>query len=325
MTDTKKTKILVIEDNDAMARDFVRWLRTDHQIVERASAESDGIEKAASFAPDVVLLDLQIPSEPNGTDEDVAHGLATLDALLKAAPFRPVIIVTAHSNDRELMRSVLQRNRGGAFVFKDADDLEREMQKAIAVALMSPAYRMSKTVAEFRALIARDEPEDVYRKFIHRHWDVILGPEYTDCKSPYEIARGAVIDLLAIRQDSFTDLWEIKRPSDPIFKRYNQWLHHSVECARAIGQIMHYYDAAEREPRPGLLHYDARRSVPMELHRPRGFVVIGRYNDAAERERLRLENSFLAGLTILTYDDLVERAEQLLSFLSRYRNGDDHA
>jgi len=62
--------------------------------------------------------------------------------------------------------------------------------------------------------------------------------------------------------------------------------------------------------------------VDMELHRPRGFVVIGRTKNAAERERLRLENSFLAGISILTYDDLVERAEHLLTFLQRYRNGD---
>jgi hypothetical protein len=86
---------------------------------------------------------------------------------------------------------------------------------------------------------------------------------------------------------------------------------------------MEYYDAAEKEPRPGRLHYDARRGVSVELQRPRGFVVIGRYTDDAQRERLRLENSFFAGLTILTYDDLIERAEQFLGFLQRYRNGDD--
>ncbi len=320
----QKPKILVIEDNDASANDYVRWLRADGYVVERAAARSDGIEKAVKVSPEVILLDLQIPSEPNGADEDIQHGLSTLDAILRAAPFRPIVVVTAHSRDRELMRSVLQRNRGGAFVFKDADDLEREMLKAVAVALASPAYRMSKTVAEFRELVARNEKEDEYRKFIHRHWDVILGPEYKECESPYEISRGMFIDLLAVRQDGFADLWELKRPSDSIFTNYNGLLHHSLECARAIGQIMQYYDAAEREPRPGLLHHDIRKGVSMELHRPRGFVVIGRYRDARERERLRLENSFLAGLAILTYDDLIERAEQLLGFLSRYRNGDDH-
>jgi hypothetical protein len=37
------------------------------------------------------------------------------------------------------------------------------------------------------------------------------------------------------------------------------------------------------------------------------------------RDRVRLENSYYAGLTLLTYDDLVERAEQYLSLIHRYR------
>jgi CheY-like chemotaxis protein len=319
----EKTRVLVVEDNDASAGDYVRWLKAAKHIVERASAGSDGVARAASFKPDVVLLDLQIPSEPGRADEDVRHGLHALDALLHEAAFRPVVVATAHSRDRELMRQVMQRNRGGGFLFKDAEDLERELLQAIAIALASPAYKMSKTVAEFRRLVDQNEKEDVYRTFIHRHWDVILGPEYKDCRSPYEISRGAMIDLLAIRHDGFPDLWELKRPDDPVFTHYNQWLHHSVECARAIGQLMQYYDAAMREPQAGKLHFDARRGLSVELHRPRGFVVIGRYKDEAERERLRLENGFLAGLTILTYDDLIERAEQFLSFLQRYRNGDE--
>jgi CheY-like chemotaxis protein len=320
---TEKSRVLVIEDNDASAGDYVRWLKAAKYVVERAAAASDGVAGAAGFHPDVIILDLQIPSEPGRADEDVKHGFRALDDLLQAEPFRPVVIATAHSRDRELMRQAMQRNRGGGFLFKDADDLERSLLESVAVALAGPAYKMSKTVAELRRLVDSNDREDVYRKFIHKHWDVILGPEYRDCKSPYEISRGAEIDLLAIRQDGFPDLWELKRPGDPVFTHYNQWLHHSVECARAIGQLMQYYDAAMREPLPGKMHYDARRGVSVELHRPRGFVVIGRYKDPVERERLRLENGFLAGLTILTYDDLIERAEQFLSFLQRHRNGDD--
>lgn len=320
---TDKTRVLLVEDNDASAGDYVRWLRGAKHVVERAAAASDGVAKAETFHPDVVLLDLQIPSEPGRADEDVKHGLRALDDLIAAEPFRPVVVATAHSRDRELMRQVMQRNRGGGFLFKDAEDLERELLQAVAIALASPAYKMSKTVAEFRRLVDQNEKEDAYRVFIHRHWDVILGPEYRDCRSPYEISRGAEIDLLAIRHDGFPDLWELKRPDHKVFRRYNQWLYHSDECALAIGQLMHYHDAAMREPQPGLLHADARRGLPVELHRPRGFVVIGRSGDPVERERLRLENGFFAGLTILTYDDLVERAERFLAFLQRYRNGDE--
>jgi CheY-like chemotaxis protein len=318
---TSRKRILVIEDDDASAGDYVRWLREADYAAERASARADGLDKARQDAPDAILLDLQIPSAPGRADEHVSHGLATLDDLLHEDPFRPIVIISAHSGNRALTREVLQRTRGGQFVFKDADDLERELLRAVDIALASPAYRMSLTVREFRALVEQERPEDEYRRFLAQHWQALLGPEYRECRSPYTISRGAEIDILAIRHDGFPDLWELKRPGDPLLCDYNKWKHHSPECARALGQLMHYCDLAEKEP-PWGNNYDMRRGVSMQLHRPRGIVVIGRYRDDAERERLRLENRFLAGLTIMTYDDLVERAESFLRFLQQYRNGD---
>lgn len=310
-------KVLLIEDNEATAGDYVAWLRAAGHTVEHALAASDGVERSSSFQPDVVLLDLQLPSVPGAADEDVRNGLQTLDALLVLDRFRPVVTVSAH-NDRELVRAVLQRTHGGQFVFKDDARIKAAVVEAVAVAVSQPAFKMSRTVREFRALVeAGDRKEDDYRNFIRDHWRVILGPEYREVKAPYPIARGGDIDILAVRHDGLPDLWELKKPSEQVFVRYNTWLHHSAECAKAIGQLMEYFDAAEKSDPT----YDRRHGVQMNLQRPRGFVVIGRYRDPAERDRLRLENSFLAGITVLTYDDLIERAEQFLLFLQQYRNG----
>jgi CheY-like chemotaxis protein len=315
-------KVLLVEDTQATADDYLRVLQQRGFTTEHAVSAKDALEKATAFQPEVIVLDLQIPSEPNAVDESIEHGFRTLDALLKEDPFRPICVVTAHS-DREIVRRAMARTHGGPFIFKEDPDLRRALPRAVDVALASPARAMSKVVREFRALVERNEPDEhVYRRFIHQHWKAILGPEYCDVKSPYTITRGGEIDLLAVRWDGFSDLWELKRPGDPIFKNYNGWLHHSVECARAIGQLMSYYDAAEKEL-PNPLSYEGRRGLSIQLHRPRGFVVIGRYEGTADRERLRLENSFLAGLTLLTYDDLIERAEQFLLFLQSYRNGDE--
>jgi hypothetical protein len=235
-----------------------------------------------------------------------------------------VVTITAHSHNRELMREVLQRTQGGQFIFKDDQNLEQTILNAVAIAAAQPAFRMSRAIKAFRALLAKSEKEDVYRKFIHEHWRSILGPEYSKVQSPYTIARGGQIDLYAIRHDGFPDLWELKLPSDSVFDQYNDWHHHSKECARAIGQLMEYFDEAEKNARSGSLGYEGRKGIEVVAHRPRGFVVIGRYSEDPvirrfERERLRLENSFFAGLTVMTYDDLVERAEQYIGFLQRYR------
>lgn len=112
----------------------------------------------------MVVLDLKLPSAPNRADEDVGHGLEVLDRLIRDDPFRAIVIVTAHSNDREIMRSVLQRTSGGQFVFKDAENLELDLRTAVGSALAHPAYSMSRAIRRFRAMLDEDLPEDDYRK-----------------------------------------------------------------------------------------------------------------------------------------------------------------
>jgi CheY-like chemotaxis protein len=316
--------VLVVEDHDSSAADYVRWLTESGHQVTRASARDDALREAQRTRPDVVVLDLKLPSAPSRADEDVRHGLELLDRLIRDDPFRAVVIVTAHSNDREIMREVLQRTNGGQFVFKDAENLESDLRAAIAVALAHPAYSMSRAIRRFCAMLDEDLPEDDYRKFIHQHWYVLLGPEYEDCRSPYEVARGAKVDLFAVRHDGFPDLWELKRPRDPLFSHYNDWLYHSPETSKGMGQLVDYCDMVRHE-RQLARGYEARKGLStVVMNRPRGFLIIGRYTGTAEqreaqRDRVRLENSYYAGLTLLTYDDLAERANQYLRLIHRYR------
>lgn len=320
------TRVLLVEDDDGSAEDYLRWLRARGYDVERAASFESAVARESSKQFDVVLLDLQLPSIDGAADEDTANGLRTLSKIVERAPLRPVVVLTAHSHNRELMREVLQRTRGGEFVFKDDRRLQDAIVAAVAVAARSASYRLSRSLDEFRALLDRDENEETYRRFIAEHWRAILGPEYIEVRSPHDVTRGGKIDLYAIRQDGFPDLWELKLPSASVFTKYNDWFCHSADTSKAIGQLMHYLDAAEKEP-VGSFSFERRRSlVSIVPNRPRGFVVIGRYGRepgeaAVLRERVRLENRFLAGITLMTFDDLVERAEAYLRFLHEHRNG----
>jgi hypothetical protein len=268
----------------------------------------------------VVILDLQIPSKPGRADEDTRHGFRVLDELLNLDPFRPIVVASAHSRNRELMRQVMQRNRGGHFIFKDDEDLKASLLKAVAIALESPAYVASSTVRAFEELLTRNPKEEEIRIFLKNNWRILLGPKYTECHSPYEIDRGLKVDLLFVRGDGFPDLWEIKRPDQDVFQPYHERLHHSTECARAVGQLMEYIDLAEKQT-GSALSYEVRKGIRVSLHRPRGVVVIGRRKTQREQDRLALDNSFMAGITILTYDDLLDGAREILTFLRDYRNG----
>jgi CheY-like chemotaxis protein len=313
-------RVLLVEDDDANAEDAMEWLGNAGYRVERAKALEDALVQAKSFQPNVVILDLQIPSQPGRADEKVEHGLAALDALLAEDPFRPVVIASAHGRNSELVRQVMQRNRGGHFLFKDDHDLRAAFIKAVAVALQSPAFVASRKVRELEALIERNPREEEIRMFLSEHWRIVLGPEYVACHSPYEIERGTKVDLLFHRPDGFVDLWELKRPDQPVFQSYNERLHQSTECARAVGQLMEYIDLAEKQT-GGALSLEARRGMRFSLHRPRGVVVIGRRKDERERDYLALHNSFLAGISIRTYDDVIDRARGVLMFLRDHRNG----
>ncbi|HSO00344.1 MAG TPA: Shedu anti-phage system protein SduA domain-containing protein [Candidatus Nanopelagicales bacterium] len=320
MSDRAPKRILLVEDDDQNAEDYTGWLQAKGYEVARAAAVEDGLAVARSFQPDVVLLDLQIPSQPGRADAQPEHGILALERLLRDDPFRPVVVATAHSRNRELMRQIMQRNRGGHFLFKDERDLKAALLRAVTLALESPVYIAARTVRAFEALVDSNQIEEKYRDFLKHHWRVILGPRYQECRSPHEVGRGAKVDLLFVRHDGFPDLWELKRPDQPVFKAYNTRLHQSEECSRAVGQLMEFIDHAEKE-RGGPGSYEALRGVHVALHRPRGVVVIGRRKDDREKDRLALENSFLAGITILTYDDLIEGAREILTFLRDYRNG----
>lgn len=317
---TPTKRVLLIEDDDQNAEDYQGWLVGKGYEVKRARSVDDALTLARSYRPDASVLDLQIPSQPGRTDENTAHGLRTLDGLLQDDPFMPVVVATAHKSNPELMREVMRRNHGGHYLFKSESDLKGNLLRTVAIALESPAYIGSRAVRDFQALVDAEEKEERYRDFIKKHWRILLGPKYRECHSPHEVGRGAKVDLFFVRHDGFSDLWELKRPDQAVFKNYNDRLHQSEECARAVGQLMEYIDMAEKQ-QSGPASYEAIRGISVSLHRPRGFVVIGRRKDEREKDRLALENSFFAGVTILTYDDLIESAYEVLRFLRDYRNG----
>ena len=89
-------KVLVVEDNE-MNRDMLsrRLQRRGYEVVISVDGE-DGVNKAQSEAPDIILMDMDLP---------VLDGWAATK-MLKAAPETqsiPVIALTAHAmaGDRE--------------------------------------------------------------------------------------------------------------------------------------------------------------------------------------------------------------------------------
>jgi CheY-like chemotaxis protein len=54
-------RVLVVDDQEEVARVLLLMLMQQGHTVEVARTGSDAVEKAAQFAPDVILLDLVLP------------------------------------------------------------------------------------------------------------------------------------------------------------------------------------------------------------------------------------------------------------------------
>ena len=67
MSETGQHKVLIIEDEDLIARMYEKTLTFDGFEVEVAIGGKDGLEKAVNFKPDLILLDIMMP-EPDGME-----------------------------------------------------------------------------------------------------------------------------------------------------------------------------------------------------------------------------------------------------------------
>lgn len=93
---TAKIKILLIEDDKSISRFITTSLENNDYKVTCATTGSEGLSLAASFCPDVLLLDLGLP------DMD---GLEVLKQLRRWSEI-PVIVISARSKEQEKVEAL---------------------------------------------------------------------------------------------------------------------------------------------------------------------------------------------------------------------------
>ena len=107
MNESRRHRIVVVEDDDATRQLIAAWVRNDgrFEIVGEAANGVDAVDLVAAARPDCVLLDLRLP----GTS-----GLVALPQLLRRAP-GVCVVVYAHAMTPEL--AVAAREAGAAAAF----------------------------------------------------------------------------------------------------------------------------------------------------------------------------------------------------------------
>jgi DNA-binding response OmpR family regulator len=90
-------KILVIEDEPDIVRGLRDALTFEGFEVQSRSTGADGLEAAASWAPDCVLLDLMLPDD---------NGYRVCETLRSRDPVVPIIILTAKAQEADKVRGL---------------------------------------------------------------------------------------------------------------------------------------------------------------------------------------------------------------------------
>jgi len=131
-------KVLIVED-EGLFRDMLKiTLRTiPHlEVVEAVGNGNAAIEAADRLAPDVVLLDIELGSEPNG--------IATGHLIKEAHPNVGIIVLSGHKEREYINVIALNESSGWSYLLKqsvgDSSALARAIEgSASGLVVMDPA------------------------------------------------------------------------------------------------------------------------------------------------------------------------------------------
>jgi len=116
-------------------------------------------------------------------------------------------------------------------------------------------------------------------------------------------------DFLLEKHDGYVDIVELKSPSDSLFDRKIRW---SSKVKDGVSQLMFYLSEARKK------YFTIKDEKQLDIFLPKGYLIIGRRPEDKEKlERLRIHNEFLHKIEILTYDDLLDRAQKTLDFIKQ--------
>lgn len=215
--------------------------------------------------------------------------------------------IIAGNHTQEVLEAFARQDNldTGSFV-----DAERIRLKRRAIEELESRLASGNTYPETKG-------DDSWQKFIfNRSW--MFGATYLD---PIDRTRinisGSMPDFIYPTADGFADILEIKLPTDSVILQDSshsgswKWM---AEVSSSIGQVANYLADMDR------LRLEIERQIKTVFNRdvvilkPRGYVLIGNSADWSQEkiDGLRKLNSILHDVEVITYRDLIRRAERIV-------------
>ncbi len=179
------------------------------------------------------------------------------------------------------------------------EELEQEVAKNNL-----PAF--NKDIAAFEKLLsASTTKEPDIQRFLEGHtW--FFGLEYTSAKPKKLAGSPNELDFYLQSYKNQGVIVELKPSSEPVFRKDYE---PSARLAEAFGQLIRYMEATI-----AISHStEQSRTEGIAELKPWGYIVIGRNRDKDDFEKIKRVNSYLHRIEIVTYDDLLLKAKQVIS------------
>ena len=264
------------------------------------------------------------PEEPvqkiNLHDEDISNLIASAraQAILQDADISDRVVVLKGEDAGEVLKLTkrditLITQLVGSLTDENIQALAQRVNPEIVEKIDSAVkyIRMEESLNSLRTKIDEDVDESVFQEWFDENtW--IFGKNYVDRVPKRSIGLQSRADLIYISVDGFADLVELKKSvlSRPILlsDSSHNTFYPSQELSRALAQAMRYLQVIE-DHRLQLVQL-----VKIPVLRPTITIIIGRSNDWDNpmKEQLRILNSTLLNIKILTYDHLLAMGENIL-------------
>ncbi|MEL7023581.1 MAG: PEP-CTERM-box response regulator transcription factor [Pseudomonadota bacterium] len=129
--------LLVVEDDPGL-QSQLKWVFDDVEMVQAEDRES-AIDAIRRHEPEVVLQDLGLPPDPDGT----AEGLRCVEEILQLAPNTKIIVVTGHGDKDNALKAI----GAGAYDF-----YQKPLDTDVLKLLVGRAFTLAALEAENRRL-----------------------------------------------------------------------------------------------------------------------------------------------------------------------------
>lgn len=180
------------------------------------------------------------------------------------------------------------------------------------VFLAASVIKKRDALIELQEKLQEEQPERYWQEWFTRNkW--VLESDFAQIVDERVIDTENIADYIMKSYDGFVDLVEIKKPNGLPFwastKDHGNYVP-SADLAKAITQCLNYIYAIELEANSTKF---ARR-IGSRVIKPRCILIFGRsydWNDE-QREAYRILNAAYNQVSILTYDHISERAQNVL-------------